>query len=174
MTLIANLFGHDIKRYHGPDLLFDLEQEGLLKNAVIIGGDAQNKSLVDNKVVSHWVQLPYSNSISVLSEQASRELNPMINEIRIILVSLGLPKQEMVTGRLADGLKGSSILFLPVGAAIDFRTGVAKRSSTVWRSLGLEWLPRLFREPRMLRRNINSLIGAIFFFFHLAFTAAKR
>jgi len=44
-----------------------------------------------------------------------------------------------------------------VGAVFDFYAGNVKRSHPVFRKLGLEWLPRLCREPRRLwRRNFVS------------------
>ncbi len=44
-----------------------------------------------------------------------------------------------------------------VGAVFDFYTGRVRRSHPAFRRLGLEWLPRLLRQPRRLwRRNFVS------------------
>ena len=44
-----------------------------------------------------------------------------------------------------------------IGAVFDFYAGTVKRSSPFWIKLGLEWLPRLFAEPKRLwKRNFIS------------------
>lgn len=45
----------------------------------------------------------------------------------------------------------------PIGAVFDFYTGNVKRSHPLFQKMGLEWLPRLLRQPRRLwRRNLVS------------------
>ena len=166
LTLIANMFSLNIERYHGPDLLEDLEKEGLLTSAVLVGGKSANKKLVEDNVLKLWIDLPFLENYQDLAKTAFDKINKTEN-MPIVLISLGLPKQEMVALSMGKELDLSETLFIPLGAAIDFRTGTATRSSKSWRRLGLEWLPRLIREPRMFRRNINSLIGITFFFLHL-------
>ena len=44
-----------------------------------------------------------------------------------------------------------------VGAVFDFYTGNVKRSHPVFQALGLEWLPRLLRQPgRLWNRTVIS------------------
>jgi N-acetylglucosaminyldiphosphoundecaprenol N-acetyl-beta-D-mannosaminyltransferase len=52
-----------------------------------------------------------------------------------------------------------------VGAVFDFYTGRVKRSHPFFQRLGLEWLPRLIREPGRLWRRM--LISAPVFLWHL-------
>lgn len=63
---------------------------------------------------------------------------------RIVLVSLGCPKQEkwMVSqrGRIPAVMLG-------VGAAFDYHAGILARAPLAWQRLGLEWLYRLWQEP---------------------------
>jgi N-acetylglucosaminyldiphosphoundecaprenol N-acetyl-beta-D-mannosaminyltransferase len=53
-----------------------------------------------------------------------------------------------------------------IGAVFDFYAGTVERSSPFWINLGLEWLPRLLKEPKRLwRRNFIStplFLGHIF------------
>jgi N-acetylglucosaminyldiphosphoundecaprenol N-acetyl-beta-D-mannosaminyltransferase len=74
----------------------------------------------------------------------------------IVWVGLGLPKQEQWIaahiGRVA------APWLIGVGAAFDFHAGTA-RWAPVWvRRAGCEWVYRLLHEPRMLRRDIRSLV----------------
>jgi N-acetylglucosaminyldiphosphoundecaprenol N-acetyl-beta-D-mannosaminyltransferase len=75
----------------------------------------------------------------------------------VLWVGMTAPKQEeailAMKGRLPVRFAAA------IGAVFDFYSGRVKRSSNVARRVGLEWLPRLAREPRRLwRRNVNSLV----------------
>jgi len=73
----------------------------------------------------------------------------------VLWVGLTAPKQEKWIQRNRDRLDVAFIA--AVGAVFDFYTGRVRRSSSLFRRLGLEWLPRLVREPRRLwRRNFVS------------------
>lgn len=81
----------------------------------------------------------------------------MINASRadVLWVGMTAPKQEKWVFQNRDRL---DVKFIgPVGAVFDFFTGRVKRSHPIFQALGLEWLPRLLREPRRLwRRNFVS------------------
>ncbi len=50
-----------------------------------------------------------------------------------------------------------------IGAAFDFFAGTRKRAPKWLREIGLEWLPRFFREPkRVWRRNLVSTPSFLF------------
>lgn len=154
LVLFARLFGYSLKRYHGPDVLEDLERQKLLERAVVIGGGNKNKLLEEKKVIAEWVPLPFSDDIDFLSNKIIEGTKSYSN---VIIVSLGLLKQELVCQRLAKfQFGGKEVLFLPLGAALDFRTGAKVRSGHFWQKIGFEWLPRLIREPRMLLRLVRS------------------
>lgn len=78
----------------------------------------------------------------------------------VLWVALTAPKQEKWIAAnkraLAVDLVGA------VGAVFDFYAGTVRRAGPVFQSLGLEWLPRLMRDPRRLwRRTVVS--GPAFF-----------
>ena len=70
---------------------------------------------------------------------------------RFTLLAVGSPVQE----RLAAAIQsmGGTGIGLCVGAALDFWTGLTPRAPSWCRRLGLEWLFRLWREPRRLGRR---------------------
>lgn len=162
VKLGCRILGFNVERNHGPDILTDLNNGGLLKSALLIGGAANNQMLIDKGQFKAWVNLPISDDIQYLVE-CLKQSSALKNDVSIFVVSLGLPKQEKFCCELLKHVDSNGSLILPVGAAIDFMTGHRKRSSKIWRKLGLEWLPRLIREPRMFIRNARSLIGFIYF-----------
>ncbi|MDP9736949.1 WecB/TagA/CpsF family glycosyltransferase [Curtobacterium sp. 260] len=74
---------------------------------------------------------------------------------QVILVGLGVPKQEKVALELLEICRGSVILC--VGAAIEFAAGYQIRAPRGFQLVGLEWFYRLCREPRRLwQRYLSS------------------
>jgi N-acetylglucosaminyldiphosphoundecaprenol N-acetyl-beta-D-mannosaminyltransferase len=91
------------------------------------------------------------------SDEDSRRMIEAVNAARpdVLWVGMTAPKQEKWIHKYRELL---DVKFIgAVGAVFDFYSGNVKRSHPVFRKLGLEWLPRLCREPqRLWRRNFVS------------------
>lgn len=68
----------------------------------------------------------------------------------LIILAMGMPKQERVAALLKERLAGRGTLIINGGAVIDFLAARFPRAPTWVRAIGLEWLFRLLREPRRL------------------------
>lgn len=98
-----------------------------------------------------------------LSEAEHEE---MLGEIRasgaaIVFVGLGCPRQEVWAFENRDAL---SRPILAVGAAFDFHAGLLPQAPPRLQRAGLEWLYRLWQEPRRLWRRylyLNPLYVAL-------------
>ncbi|MNI76456.1 putative N-acetylmannosaminyltransferase [compost metagenome] len=66
----------------------------------------------------------------------------------LIVLGMGMPKQENVAARLAE--LGRPCLIVCGGAILDFMGGKVTRAPDWLRRLGGEWVYRLSREPRRL------------------------
>jgi len=100
------------------------------------------------------------------SEVDYDEMAAAINAARpdVLWVGMGAPKQEISIVHLRDRL---DVHFAAaIGAVFDFYAGRVKRASPLFRRLGLEWLPRLLREPRRLWRRM--FVSAPVFLWHVA------
>ncbi|MCX5495980.1 WecB/TagA/CpsF family glycosyltransferase [Kaistia dalseonensis] len=76
---------------------------------------------------------------------------------RICFVALGAPKQEYFANLAVCRVPG--VMFICVGAALDFIAGETRRAPVVWQKAGFEWAWRLLQEPRRLvRRYTRSLL----------------
>ena len=71
----------------------------------------------------------------------------------LLLVCLGSPKQEFWMERNIAALNVKMCAGL--GGSLDVFAGKAKRAPAFFRKLGLEWLFRLIREPRRIKRMIK-------------------
>jgi N-acetylglucosaminyldiphosphoundecaprenol N-acetyl-beta-D-mannosaminyltransferase len=72
-----------------------------------------------------------------------------------LFVGMTAPKQEKWVYENKDKLDVNTIC--SIGAVFDFYSGNTKRSHPFWIKMGLEWLPRLIKEPkRLFKRNFVS------------------
>ena len=72
----------------------------------------------------------------------------------LVLVALGIPEQEMlIYRRLRDFHKG---VFIGVGGSFDVLSGMKKRAPKIFIKLNLEWLYRIVKEPKRLKRFFES------------------
>jgi N-acetylglucosaminyldiphosphoundecaprenol N-acetyl-beta-D-mannosaminyltransferase len=67
---------------------------------------------------------------------------------QLVFVALGCPKQELWMHRFSPQLVG--IVSLGIGATLHFIAGETPRAPRWMSKIGLEWLYRLFREPKRL------------------------
>lgn len=67
---------------------------------------------------------------------------------RICFVALGAPKQELLAARAHT--QGAPVVFVCIGAALDFLAGAQVRAPHFMQASGLEWLWRLGTNPRRL------------------------
>ena len=71
----------------------------------------------------------------------------------LLLVCLGAPKQEIW---MAENLESLNIgMCAGLGGALDVFAGKVKRAPLFFRRLGLEWLYRIIREPRRIKRAMK-------------------
>jgi N-acetylglucosaminyldiphosphoundecaprenol N-acetyl-beta-D-mannosaminyltransferase len=66
----------------------------------------------------------------------------------VVWVSFGCPKQERWIVENKDKINAAVIM--GIGAAFDFVSGRVKRAPIVFQKAGLEWLYRVYKEPRRL------------------------
>jgi len=82
----------------------------------------------------------------------------IINEINnsnadVLLVCLGAPKQELWIHENKNKLKVKATL--GVGGTLDVLAGNVKLAPDFFRNNGLEWLYRLYKEPRRFKRMLR-------------------
>lgn len=74
----------------------------------------------------------------------------------IVFVGLGSPKQEQFIIDNMEKLKNVKIL-MPVGGSFDVISNTKKRAPKWMIKLNIEWLYRLFQEPKRILRQIKIL-----------------
>ncbi len=75
----------------------------------------------------------------------------------VVFCNYGAPLQEIVLAGLKSS-PGSIRLAIGVGGAFDFLTGKVPRAPKSFRTIGLEWLWRLLRQPKRWKRIWNAVV----------------
>lgn len=82
----------------------------------------------------------------------------------MLIVGMGVPKQELWIERNKKYLENVKVV-IAGGAILDFISGSIKRAPKFMRMLNLEWLYRLYKEPRRLFKRY--IIGNFLFFYYV-------
>jgi N-acetylglucosaminyldiphosphoundecaprenol N-acetyl-beta-D-mannosaminyltransferase len=87
-----------------------------------------------------------------------RDDGPVIEQVNrsgadVLFVCLGAPKQEKWMAANRDKL--CVRLMAGLGGTLDVFAGTVRRAPAAWQKLGLEWLYRLLREPKRIKRQIR-------------------
>ena len=93
----------------------------------------------------------------IFSKEDNLKMINAVNEFNpdVLFVGMTAPKQEKWVHENRYMINAPVIC--SIGAVFDFYAGTVKRPGKFWISIGLEWLPRLIREPRRLwRRTLIS------------------
>jgi N-acetylglucosaminyldiphosphoundecaprenol N-acetyl-beta-D-mannosaminyltransferase len=142
-------------RVYGPALMLHVA-EAAVQNGIPVGFYGSEikvlNSLVERMQMRHKglkVAFSFSPPYRAVSADEDAAIVDQINQsgARILFVGLGCPKQELWMSAHRGKVKA---VMLGVGAAFDFHAGVKPQAPEWLQSLGLEWLFRLFSEPRRL------------------------
>lgn len=157
LKIAACLSHQKLYRYTGADLLPYLLQEAKENNRKILIIN-RKEGLSKNTEINQYLQNKYPQISSLIIETDLKELIAAEDIIKInnfspqlVISLLGAPYQEKQIFKLNQSI-ASLKLGIGLGGAFDFLTGKIKRAPIFMRSLGLEWLWRLYKQPKRWRR----------------------
>lgn len=75
----------------------------------------------------------------------------------VLLVAFGSPAQELWIDHYRSRLLSVRVA-IGVGGTFDFLAGTRQRAPRLLQNLGLEWVFRLFQEPRRIKRIWNAVV----------------
>ena len=102
-------------------------------------------------VVGTYAGSPREEDAPAILEQI-RSVKP-----HVLFVAFGAPVQDLWIDRYLKDLPSVRIA-MGVGGTFDFLTGVQRRAPRFLRTVGLEWLWRLSKEPKRIRRIWNAVV----------------
>jgi len=157
------LMGINLKMITGADLVKDILELAQAQNrrvAIFNWQDGLSSELDIRQALAYkypGLQALVLNIVrqAVMPEEKlaqAKEFRP-----EIIFSILGAPYQEKFIFHNLSNLPTVKI-GMGVGGAFDFLTGKIKRAPKLFRVVGLEWLWRLYKQPRRWRRIYNAVI----------------
>lgn len=163
--------------------LFHRKNENKIFNRAIHGSDLMLAICQDSNLSKHKIFLlgnkhGLKQNISALTTEALKKTNPDINitghydgdkddqfnlekikkaSPEILFVAFGSPNQEIWLSENLAKLTSVKIA-IGVGGTFDFISGVIPRAPSIMRKTGLEWMYRLYKQPRRIKRIINAAV----------------
>jgi N-acetylglucosaminyldiphosphoundecaprenol N-acetyl-beta-D-mannosaminyltransferase len=168
LSVLTRFSKAQLRQVRGPDLFsrtLAKAQFGGTRHYFLGGDEATLRRLVDHCMHSYpgleiagYCSPPFR---PLSDDEISLQDSDIVNSgAHIVWVGLGTPKQDFELERLARSI---GVVAVGVGAAFNFESGQIATAPKWLRNLGLEWLHRLFQEPRRLMRRYS--VGAIDFLF---------
>jgi len=160
----ARMLGYKMaERVPGIDISINLLKYGnqLKKDLYLFGSTdeviTKMKSVLDTKY-SNIKLVGSSNGYVNDKDKVFEEIISLKPDI--ILVALGIPEQEkLIYKHLSKFEKG---IFIGVGGSLDVISGYKKRAPKILIKLNLEWLYRILKEPKRIKRfyqrNIKFIV----------------
>lgn len=152
----------EAQRVPGPDLMpriLKLSEEKGYKH-YFYGSTEKTLTQLKKAMLEAYPKLQiagmYSPPFRTLTEEEDAQIVAQINDTKpdFVWVALGAPKQENWMYQHKDKVNG---LMIGVGAAFDFIAGTTKRAPAWMQKLCLEWVFRIFQDPkRMLPRYLST------------------
>jgi N-acetylglucosaminyldiphosphoundecaprenol N-acetyl-beta-D-mannosaminyltransferase len=144
--------GKIYSRVTGSDLLPEIFK--IIDNKIrvgIIGGS--NSELTKNKLSARYQNLNLvlvNDEMWIDSAEDALRLKNLceLHQVQVLILALGHPKQELLASRLMEDSVKNLSLVLCLGASVDFLVGTQTRAPKIYQKIGLEWLWRLFTNPK--------------------------
>jgi N-acetylglucosaminyldiphosphoundecaprenol N-acetyl-beta-D-mannosaminyltransferase len=160
LVWLARHFGfEDASRVYGPDLMLELCRlsESTGYTHYFYGATDEVLAQLRKNLLQQFPKLKiagmYSPPFRPLSVEEKEEVAARINAAKPDIVWCGLdtPRQDYWVAEFRPKLDCAAIL--AVGAAFNFHAGHVRQAPAVLQRIGLEWLFRLFMEPKRLWRR---------------------
>jgi exopolysaccharide biosynthesis WecB/TagA/CpsF family protein len=158
------LFRKKYKQFNGTDLNKRII-EILLMNHVkffILGGDF-SEALVKSKFRNQDGFVGYNSGFFPEDDLDKISKKIQAFKLDVVFIGMGVPKQEIIANKLSELVDAS--LFICVGNFFEFYFGTMKRIPEKYRDKGIEWIYRLFHEPKRLWKRY--IIGIPLFIFRV-------
>ncbi len=147
IDLLENILKSPLKN---KKIFFYGAQEGVAKRAMI-----RLNSMYECNIVGEMNGYEHNN------EKVLQSINE--SDAEIVFVGLGCPKQELWIDANKSKLPNVKLL-IGVGGSFDVLSGSVKRAPKAVQNLKLEWLYRLFKQPKRFVRQL-SLVKYVFTIF---------
>lgn len=160
----AKMIGVDVKeRIPGIEIaekLFEFANESK-KSLYLFGAKQEVLNNLKEKIEKNYSNIKLLGMTNGYVENKEEEFRKIIKkEPDIVLVALGIPAQEkLIYKYFKDFKKG---IFVGVGGSFDVLSGTKKRAPQIFIKTNTEWLYRILKEPKRIKRFWDNNVKFIF------------
>lgn len=160
----AKMIGVDVKeRIPGIEIaekLFEFANESK-KSLYLFGAKQEVLNNLKEKIEKNYSNIKFFGMTNGYVENKEEEFQKIIKkEPDIVLVALGIPAQEkLIYKYFKDFKKG---IFVGVGGSFDVLSGTKKRAPQIFIKTNTEWLYRILKEPKRIKRFWDNNVKFIF------------
>ena len=145
----------EAERVAGPDFMDEMFRvtSGTEISHYFYGSSEETIARLKESLTKNYPGIRIAGMVSppfrALTEEEDEAAVKAINDSKadLIWIGLGAPKQEKWMNAHKGRVNG---VMLGVGAGFDFHAGTIKRAPVLIQKIGLEWLYRLFQDPKRL------------------------
>ena len=125
------------------------------KSLFLFGAKEEVVTTFEKKIKEKYSGIKVLGAVNGYTENKEKVFNDIKKKKPdVILVALGIPNQEVL---IYNNLKGfDKGIFVGVGGTFDVLSGLKKRAPNIFLKHNLEWLYRITREPKRMRRFFKS------------------
>ncbi|MGB5288193.1 MAG: WecB/TagA/CpsF family glycosyltransferase, partial [Ignavibacteriaceae bacterium] len=129
----------------------------------IIGGKF-DEQFIQEETAKRGINLYEFQSGFFAEDQTENVIEHLSSSLsRVFMIGMGVPRQELFAEKLSR--TSDSRVIICVGNFFEFYFGANKRAPVIIQKIGLEWMFRLFTEPRRLWKRY--LIGIPVFIYRI-------
>ncbi len=160
----TKMIGVDVKeRIPGIEIaekLFEFANESK-KSLYLFGAKQEVLNNLKEKIEKNYSNIKLLGMTNGYVENKEEEFQKIIKkEPDIVLVALGIPAQEkLIYKYFKDFKKG---IFVGVGGSFDVLSGTKKRAPQIFIKTNTEWLYRILKEPKRIKRFWDNNVKFIF------------
>lgn len=125
------------------------------KSLFLFGAKEEVVTTFEKKIKEQYSGIKVLGAVNGYTENKEKVFNDIKKKKPdVILVALGIPNQEVL---IYNNLKGfDKGIFVGVGGTFDVLSGLKKRAPNIFLKHNLEWLYRITREPKRMKRFFKS------------------
>ncbi len=156
----SKTIGYFVKeRIPGIDISIKLLEYGnkLKKKLYLFGATDEVINLIKKVLEQDYPDINLVGSSNGYVSDKAKVFEEIVSlEPDIVLVALGIPLQEKLIYKHLNKFKKG--IFVGVGGSLDVISGYKKRAPKIFVKLNLEWLYRLIKEPKRVKRFYQNNI----------------
>lgn len=164
LVKVGKKIGYNFKeRITGIDISVKLLEicNNLNKKLYLFGASEEVISLLKTVLEKSYPNINLIGSSNGYVNDKDKVFDEIVKlEPDVVLVALGIPEQEKIIYKHLNSFKKG--IFMGVGGSFDIISGYKKRAPKLFIKLNLEWLYRIIKEPKRLKRFYQNNIKFMF------------